>query len=115
MPNITEMTKDLEEHLKNGNDWSTFDIPIPNAGVVRTADTNKKGDKTLPKLALVINPNQKRKGRYLWTIAEFVNLLEDLTTNQEAYLKILKVISKINGNGNGKKIIIKAGTKWDSI
>lgn len=110
MPTQAEILKDLKAHLKDGADWSEFALPLNGATIIRTQATKKNP----PKLALVINPNNKRKGRYLWTLEEFVKLYDNLTANQEAYLKLLKAISKINGT-EGSKIVVENGSKWETV
>lgn len=110
MPTITEMTNDLKEFLKTANDWDSFDLPLPYAEVVKVQKSKRKP----AYLALKRNPNDKRRGVFYNSLAEFITDMNDIIETAESCGKILKVIEKINGNG--KKITpTKTETKWDKI
>ena len=110
MPTITEMTNDLKTFLKDANDWDSFDLPLPYAEIVKVQKSKRKP----AYLALKRNPNDKRRGVFYNNLEEFTTDMNDIIEQAESYGKILKVISKINGNGK-KLTPTKTDSKWENI
>ncbi|MHA1805428.1 MAG: hypothetical protein ACTSU4_13000 [Promethearchaeota archaeon] len=104
---MTDIQKQLKEHLENGKDWEQMETPIPGVFIVKGPGSKRRP----PMLYLEINPLKedgtpmKRKGLFINNYEMLVKFSEAL--NDDTTLKLIKEIEKVNPKLNTKKSSVK--------
>ncbi|MHA1725467.1 MAG: hypothetical protein ACTSXH_11575 [Promethearchaeota archaeon] len=99
---MTDIEKQLKEHLEKGKDWESMETPIPGVFVVKGPGSKNRP----PMLYLEINPLKedgtpmKRKGLFINNYEVLVKFSEAL--NDDNTLKLIKEIEKVNPKLNDR-------------
>jgi hypothetical protein len=105
---MADVQAQLEDHLKNGKDWSKMETPVPGVFVVKVPET-----KTRPALLFIeVNPVKsdgnpmKKKGLFIRNKEMYLAFKEAL--EEDAIFTILQNIEAVNpevkGAGASKKL-----------
>ncbi len=85
------LAEKLKEHLENGKDWEKLKTPVEGVFVVKMP---AKG-RFKAKLAVEINPGNKRKGLYITSFDQFQAFME-VFSNQKMS-ELVKSMDEVNG------------------
>lgn len=101
---MADISAQLEEHLRNGDDWEKMETPIPGVYVVKIPES-----KTLKtRLNLELNP-LKNDGKTIKKKGLFVNSKEMFVKFSELFLdeQVFQIIQAINVGQKGNKAEVK--------
>ncbi len=101
-----DLIKALATLLKDGADFEK--LPVSLKGNVQIQKM-KGGKNTTPKLALLFNPNNKKRDTYFFNTKDYSTCLSDMSESAEGVIRLLKVIEKLNGT------ITKTTVKTDGL